>query len=398
MTKDFAGLAKLYKEALANDVLPFWEKYSVDWEYGGYYTCIDRKGNVYDTDKFVWLQGRQVWTFAMLYNQWEKRESWLKIAKNGYDFLIKHGRNEEGQFYFSLDRKGLPLISPYNIFSDCFAAMAMGQYAKAQNSDQAAETARLTFQHILSRREDPKGKWEKSTGNRPLKGLSLPMILANLVLELEDILEKSTVEEVIEQSVDEILNLFYDSEDKLVYEYMTPDGAHLDTFEGRQINPGHGIEAMWFLMDIGARRDNKGLIQRAVDIMLDLIRYGWDIDHGGIFYFQDAKRAPMLQLEWDRKLWWVHLETLVALAKGYYHTRQEEVWDWYGKLHTYTWERFPDPDYGEWYGYLNREGEPFIPLKGGKWKGCFHVPRGLFQCWQTFEALSNSSDPLSSQS
>lgn len=63
MEHNFQELAELYKNALFNDVLPFWEKYSIDREYGGYFTCIDRFGKVYDTDKFIWLQNRQVWTF-----------------------------------------------------------------------------------------------------------------------------------------------------------------------------------------------------------------------------------------------------------------------------------------------------------------------------------------------
>jgi N-acylglucosamine 2-epimerase len=66
MEHDFKELAELYKNALLNDVLPFWEKHSIDWEQGGYLTCLDREGKVYDTDKFVWLQNRQVWTFSML--------------------------------------------------------------------------------------------------------------------------------------------------------------------------------------------------------------------------------------------------------------------------------------------------------------------------------------------
>lgn len=71
------------------------------------------------------------------------------------------------------------------------------------------------------------------------------------------------------------------------------------------------------------------------------------------------------------KLWWVHLETLVALSKAYLHTQNPIIWNWYKKVHQYTWKHFPDPEHGEWYGYLNRQGDPLLTLKGGKWKGCF---------------------------
>jgi N-acylglucosamine 2-epimerase len=78
----------------------------------------------------------------------------------------------------------------------------------------------------------------------------------------------------------------------------------------------------------------------------------------------------------------------VALALGYSLTRQPRCLDWFQRVHDYTWSRFPDPEYGEWYGYLDRAGEVLLPLKGGKWKGCFHLPRALYRVWQIFEGLS----------
>ena len=56
-------------------------------------------------------------------------------------------------------------------------------------------------------------------------------------------------------------------------------------------------------------------------------------------------------------------------------------------MHEWTWERYPDPQHGEWFGYLNRRGERLFDLKGGKWKGCYHVPRDLYLCAREFERL-----------
>ena len=87
MTLTFQALAEQYRRSLLDDVLPFWGKYSVDWDYGGYFTCLDASGNVYDQDKFIWLQNRQVWTFSMLYNRLEQRREWLDMALHGANFL-----------------------------------------------------------------------------------------------------------------------------------------------------------------------------------------------------------------------------------------------------------------------------------------------------------------------
>ena len=115
---DFANMAQRYRNELYNSVLPFWLKKSQDKEYGGYFTCLNRDGSVFDSDKFVWLQGREVWMFAMLYNKVEKNPQWLECARQGAEFLEKYGHDGNFDFYFSLTREGKPIIAPYNIFSN----------------------------------------------------------------------------------------------------------------------------------------------------------------------------------------------------------------------------------------------------------------------------------------
>ncbi|TKT86554.1 AGE family epimerase/isomerase [Dyadobacter frigoris] len=382
----------LYRSTLLNDIIPFWMKNSPDTEAGGYFTCLDRQGKVYDTDKFVWLQCRQVWCFAMLYNQVEQKQEWLDLALHGAKFLEKYGRDKKGNWYFSLDRYGNPLTQPYNIFSDCFAAMGFGQLYKATGNENFRDIAVDTFHAVLKRKGDPKGIYNKSfPQTRPLQGFALPMILCNLVLEMESLLDAGLVQSVIDQGIDTVMNKFYKPEPGVILENITPDGLFSNSFEGRLVNPGHGLEAMWFIMDLAERTSDYKLIRKATDITLELLEYGWDKKYGGIFYFKDVKGFPPQQLEWDQKLWWVHIETLISLLKGYLHTGDERCLAWFEKVHDYTWEHFPDPANGEWFGYLNREGEPLLTLKGGKWKGCFHVPRGLYQCWKTLEKINEKS-------
>ncbi len=388
--KEMKKYSNLYKDTLLKNVIPFWEKNSIDTVNGGYFTCLDDEGKVYDSDKFMWLQGRQAWLFSMLYNKVEKNNKWLEIAKIGVDFICKHGMDSNGNFYFSTTCDGKPLVQPYNIFSDCFAAMAFSQYAIATGDEKIKELAKQTYRNILKKKKNPKGVYEKTTNARPLKNFALPMILSNLVLELEDVLEKEEVEDTIDFSIREVMDVFRDKNSGLIYEFVGLDGTHEDSFNGRLLNPGHGIEAMWFMIDIGVRRNDDNLIKKATDTILKILEYSWDTKYGGIFYFMDAYGKPPQQLEWDQKLWWVHLETLVALSKAYEHTRREELITWYEKVHDYTWSHFSDSKNGEWFGYLNRQGEVLLNLKGGKWKGCFHVPRAMFQCWKSFEKIETS--------
>ena len=387
---DFKQLEKQYRDELLQNVIPFWLEKSQDKEYGGYFTCLDRQGNVFDTDKFIWLQGREVWLFAMLYNRVEKRQEWLDCAIQGAEFLKKYGHDGNLNWYFSLDRQGNPLVEPYNIFSYTFATMAFGQLSIATGNQEYADIAKRTFDIILSKQGNPKGKWSKAyPGTRSLKNFALPMILCNLALEIEPLLDEAFIEKTMDTCIHEVMDVFLRPElGGIVVENVNADGSLSDTFEGRQLTPGHAIEAMWFIMDLGKRLNRPELIEKAVQTTLKMIDYGWDKEYGGIYYFMDRKGCPPQQLEWDQKLWWVHIETLISLIKGYQLTGNKECLQWFEKVHHYTWEHFKDPKHRKWWGYLNRQGEVLLDLKGGKWKGCFHVPRGLYQVWKTIAMIN----------
>lgn len=385
---DFKQLAKQYKEELLNSVLPFWLENSQDKEYGGYFTCLNRDGSVFDTDKFIWMQGREVWLFSMLYNKVEKRQEWLDCAIQGAEFLKKYGHDGNLNWYFSVTREGEPIVDPYNIFSYTFATMAFGQLAIATGNQEYADIAKKTFDIILSKVDNPKGKWNKMhPGTRPMKNFALPMILCNLALEIEPLIDPDYLNKAIEESINTTLEFIRPELGGIVVENIGADGQLVDSMDGRHMNPGHSIESMWFLMDLGKRLNRPDLIEKAKDTALLMADYGWDKEFGGIFYFMDLKGYPTQELEWDQKLWWVHIETLITMIKGYQLTGDERCLQWFNRVHDYVWTHFKDPEYPEWFGYLNRRGEVLLSLKGGKWKGCFHVPRGLYQCWQILETL-----------
>lgn len=387
---NFKTLAEQYKSELLDKVVPFWLDKSQDHEFGGYFTCLDRDGSVYDTDKFIWLQGREVWMFAKLYNEVEHKQEWLDCAVQGAEFLKKYGHDGQLNWYFALDREGQPLVEPYNIFSYTFAVIAFGQLAIATGNKEYEEIARKTFDIVLSRVDNPKARWNKAVpGSRSLKTFDLPMILCNVALEIEPLLEPDFLRQTIDTCLHEVLDVFYRPELGLVVEALGKDGELVDSFDGRKLNPGHAIESTWFIMDLGKRLNRPDLIEKAVEISLAEVEYGWDEQYGGIFYFMDRLGKPRHELEFDQKLWWVHIETLISMLKGYQLTGNPKCLEWFERVHDYTWKHFADPDYPEWYGYLSRRGEVLLPLKGGKWKGCFHVPRGLFNCWKMLEELSN---------
>lgn len=385
---DYQKVALKYKDELLDNVIPFWLAHSRDSKEGGYFSCLDNQGYVYDTDKFTWMQGREIWTFSMLCDRVGMNDEWLDMALHGAKFLQKNGRDAAGNFYFSLNRQGKPLIQPYNIFSDCFASMAFGALHKVHPDPGFAKIAKGTFQNILSRLDNPNGQYNKSyPGTRSLKGFALPMILSNLSIELEHILGAEMVQKLTHDLIHEVMEVFYRKEFGLILENVNSDGTFSDSFDGRLISPGHGIEAMWFMIDLAQRFDDKDLLQKAIKVTLQTLEFAWDEEYGGIYYFMDVKGYPPDKLEWNQKLWWVHCETLVCLAKAIQLTGNPDCKGWFEKVHDYTWSHFKDSEHEEWFGYLQRDGKVLLNLKGGKWKGCFHVPRALYQVWGTLDKI-----------
>ena len=369
----------IYGKELSENIIPFWQNHCVDKEYGGYFTCLDRDGSVYDTEKFMWMQWRIVWMFSELYNKLDNsRSDWLAIAKNGYDFLESHGKDENGWYYFSLNREGVPAMAPYNAFSDCFAVMGAAAYGRAANNPKAQAEAQRAFDVYSMREDNPKGRWSKELeGKTKYSSLGFYMMKLNLMEVLSDNLGVDNLKEIID-TIDFVLDTFWSPEFNVMFENMPmnkkPD---LESMPGRHTNPGHVLEAMWFILNSANRANRPDIIAKASNIILATLDYGWDDKYGGMYYFKDVLGKPHMELQWNMKLWWVHNEAIIAAYLAYKYTKDERFVDWFVKLHNWTWTHFPDPEYGEWFAYLNREGQPTHMLKGGKWKTFFHVPRML---------------------
>ncbi|MBQ9367784.1 MAG: AGE family epimerase/isomerase [Victivallales bacterium] len=383
MSMDFAKIKARYENELYERVIPFWEQHCVDRQYGGYFTSLDRDGSVYDTEKYMWMQWRIVYMFARFAVAQGGNDRWLEIASQGYDFLTKHGKSEDGTYYFALNRQGVPSVAPYNIFSDCFAAMGAAAMYKATGEEKYRLEADSAMRSYIRRMDNPKGRWEKGLPGKPRR-LSHGhfMMLANLAYEMRTCLGSHEYDEAAEQAVNAVTERFWNPEMRILFENINAEGPafDLDSCEGRMVNPGHGLESMWFMLQHAEQKNDTALIARAADIIKGILDFGTDREYGGIYYFMDALHKPHLELQWDMKLWWPHCEALIACLFAYRLTRDEFFLEKFAELDIWTWEHFRDPEYPEWFGYLNRCGEVTHTLKGGKWKTMFHLPRCLFTC------------------
>lgn len=368
----------------------FWLKNGIDREHGGVYTCLDRKGEIYSTDKSVWMQGRCGWIFSYLCHVYGSRPEWLEAAKSCIDFLEAYCINHAGggRMYFTVTEDGRPLRQRRYYFSEAFYALANAEYYGVTGERENLERARRAYDlywDLAHGMPDPVGMGPKTIPEtRSGRAFGTPMIILNVTGTLlrVDPERKALYEERAQACVDEIFKYHVKPELKCVLENVAEDGTpRLYYTEGRTVNPGHDIEGVWFLLEHAQRTGDRELVQKAAQIFDWAIEAGWDNEYGGLLYFTDCLKKPPEAYEHDMKLWWPHNEIMIASLMLYRDTGDEKYFTWFEKVVAYAKEHFSDPEFGEWYGYLRRDGLPTQPsTKGSTFKGPFHLPRALIMC------------------
>lgn len=374
--------AKSYKEDLTQNIMPFWMKYGVDKKNGGVYTCVDRDGSLMDTTKSVWFQGRFAFVCAYAYNHIEKNEEWLAAAKSTIDFIEKYCFDNDGHMYFSITHDGRPLRKRRYVFSETFAAIAMSEYALASGDRSYADKAVKIFKDTLRFLSTPGFLTPKFEPEVKLQGHSIVMILINVASCLRLISNDPILTRQIDESIEKLKKYFMHPEFKALLESVGPNGEFIDTNMTRLINPGHCIETAWFIMEEAKTRNwNKDLTDMALTIFDWSWDWGWDKSYGGIINFRDCRNLPVQDYSQDMKFWWPQCEAIIASLYAYLATGDDEYIYRHQRISEWTYAHFPDVKYGEWYGYLHRDGRIAQPAKGNLFKGPFHIPRMMIKSY-----------------
>ena len=368
--------AERYKIDLTGDILPFWIKYGLDKENGGFYTSVDRDGTLMDSTKSVWFQGRAGFIFAYAYNQIEKNPEYLEASKSAIDFIEKYCFDKDGRMFFEMTADGKPLRKRRYLFSETFAAIAMAEYSIASGNKEYAQKALDLFKLIQKYDRTPGLVVGKYLDTQPMHGHSLCMILINTASRVRAAINDPILDQQITESIDAIVKLHMKPEFEALLEVVGANGEFINTGMGRTINPGHCIETSWFILEEARHKNwNKELVDNAITIFDWSWKWGWDEKFGGIINFKDCKNFPHQDYSQDMKFWWPQNETIIATLYAYLATKDESYLDKYRQINDWTYKHFPDGEFGEWYGYLHRDGSVAQPAKGNLFKGPFHIPR-----------------------
>ena len=390
-----AALKEFYRRGLLEDTMRFWFPRAIDQTHGGFLHCFDRDGALVDSDKSVWAQGRMSWMLLTLYNTHDRRAEWLEWAESGLGFLRRHCFDADGRMFFHVTCDGLPIRKRRYAYSEAFAAIAHAAHAKATGNDESAKRARQLFELFVDWNFTPGRMPPKTTAVRPLIGLAPRMITLVTAQELrENLGDGPLLRSWIDRAIEEIERLFVKRDLRVVMECVAPDGAVSDHFDGRTLNPGHAIEGAWFILREARHRGDQRLVRLGCEMLDWMWERGWDTEHGGIYYFRDVFGKPVQEYWHEMKFWWPHNETIIATLLAYELTGDIKYARWHQQVHDWAYLHFADPKFGEWFGYLRRDGTPSTTLKGNLWKSCFHHPRMQWFCWKELEAWSQPQTSL----
>lgn len=278
---NLAELRRFYQREMFETFLPFWEKYGVDHEQGGFLCGLDYDGTLANTDKFIWFQGRGIWIYSFLYNNFDKNPQYLQIARNTKDFLLKYAPLANGWWATSVSRSGSVLIGDKpDIYAVLFGAEGLQEYAYATQDENALHMSLDLLRKVFRAIEQPSFQIEETSppGTRQLGAWMMGLRIATQRLRRG---ENPEVRAIADRCVDAIINKHYNPDIGLINEHLNFDFTRSKE-EANKCLPGTGVETLWMVMDEANRRNDPKLWQICADRVRHQLEVGWDWVYGGL--------------------------------------------------------------------------------------------------------------------
>lgn len=398
------ALRDFYRSELLRRLVPFWEARIVDSEYGGFFACFDTAGYRLKDVKPGWFVGRNIYTFANLYNEIEKRREWLEIAGQGVDWLLKYAHQGDFRFNSLMDRNGRAIDASRSIFNDAFSVKGCYEYLAACGD--AADKAQLDFVRqasdaLFTNAENSDLMAEEGLP-RNFRSHAVNFMMLLCAMESRQVFGDRYRDRLVSR-LDQAMYAFADESSHAVFEYLDPDCRPCPEGVGRLMDPGHAFESCWFSMEAGLRIDMPDYIRRAGNVIDWILEKGWDTAFGGIISMCDIEGgAPEpehrgedycgTKVDWNDKVWWAQAEALNALAMSALLNGNEHHFSRFLELHDYVDEYFRDPANGEWFAILDHQNRVLRADKGMENKGPYHVVRSAVLLYKLFDAALDEAD------
>ena len=327
-----------YRRYLFEEYLPFWDRYGIDHERGGFTCTLDHDGTLLSDEKYMWYLGRGLWVYSYLYDKFGGEEH-LEVARKTRDFLLRHGRDENGDWVERLDREG-NVVAPAapRGYSGLFVAEGLQAYARATGDEEAMETALDSLWRSLAVLDDPERDVDEGYLPVSFKGqrtggqhMVLILILTQLLEQFADARLEGLADRVVEAIVERFWNPEYRlNNESLDHEYERPADDNEDF-----VYLGHAIETLWMMLPEAMRRRDRALFELVGERFQRHLEVAWDDVYGGLFRALKVHGTAPVD-----KVLWAQEEGMIGCLILCEHTDWDWPAAWFGRLFDYVEERF----------------------------------------------------------
>jgi len=401
-------LKKDYHHRLFDRYFPFWDKGGYDDEIGGVMVNLNDDGSVADDEKFIWFQGRGLWVYSFLYNNFGNEPRYLERATKMHDFIVKYMYAGSGKWYQRLNRDG-SLKEGVSDTTNGWAFIADGlqEFYRATGNEEDVKLVEDTIQAIVSVYDNPGFTGTRNLGglpeNTPMKGLrelATSRRFVRIISSLLSQISNPRLETLLKEHLDIMMTKFYNPEFGIVNEYLQHDYSRIPGFEDYTF-VGHVTEGMWIIMLEALRKKDKALFNKAVNIVRKHVEIGWDYIFGGLgshYYVFDGPGRTREKM-YDLKEGWANFELMIPLVYIIEYTGECWAKEFYDRLYPYIIKTY-DTDWGVWKQSVNRLGGPvsrelYIRKRWHpKRKGNFHQARAMMYNMLSFDRMIHNKGKL----
>lgn len=388
LTPQLAAVRDRFRTELFDEYFPFWDRFGVDHDKGGFFCWLDYNGRRVSDAKYGWYQGRGLWVYSHAYRCFGRDPRFLEIAEKAYRFLLKHGRDEKGYWRRSIGPNGEPTepADPMG-YAGIFVAEGMQEYAHATGDTEVIENAREAYRRSRRLFDDPARFTQPDylpVHYPGIRLLGMEMVIlrfANQVLAFQD---DPDLKQDLEQAVARVLGPFLHPEynltsEALDHDYQRPDDANNDFFL-----LGHAMETMWMIMDATPRLDDPAIQAIAAERFQTHSEASWDAQRGGFQTAVSLSTGPL-----PGRLLWHHDEALIGNLMLYALTGSRENLDAFFRIDEYTTNTFRVEGAAGPVWSLDADDNGKAPDQVNR-MGNYHVPRRQMICLEWFDAIERS--------
>lgn len=397
------GLREHVERELRSDILPFWLKYSLDHEYGGFRGQIANDLTIDPhADKGLILNARILWAFAKASRVYGD-DAYLRTARRAYEYLRQHFWDEEfGGVYWMVDYRGNPADTKKRIYGQAFTIYSLAEYFSATAAKEPLENAIALYRLIEDASHDARNGGYYETYERDWK-LASKQRLSDVdmdekksmnthlhVLEAHANLLRIWPEEGLARRLRDLVRNFLDH-------IVDPQTYHFFLFfdelwhpRSDRISFGHDIEGSWLLCEAAALLRDEAIfeeVQKTAVAMAQTV-YSQALDTDGALLYE-GRGTQVIDFD---KHWWPQAEAVVGFlnayelsGKNHFLKAAENCWRFIERC-------IVDRQHGEWYWKVSRDGTPSDDkFKVDPWKCPYHNSRTCFEVMERLDKLAAKS-------